>query len=104
MGYIVNRGVENINTSDSVCVVERVCRCMSRQSSHEMMLEIEETCRQYCQRYPDDNQISASGAAIVSENSDVCDTVHSQYCRRHGESGRLQMCAAHCTQEEFCVS
>ena len=108
VSYVVNEveltEEERGNLSNrTLCVIERVCQCLSRPARHNFLLEIEETCHQYCLSTGNSNQTSQlTGGPLGS--SGMCSTVHSHYCRRHRVDGRPQKCAAYCAQEDVCVS
>ena len=100
----VLNGTHNVETDGNVteCLLERVCHCLSRNANHRKLLEAEEICRLLCVM-PDTSDTMSSWTGTLNGNDDVCDQVHSQYCRRHRTSGRPTECASVCVQEDSCV-
>ena len=83
--------------NETLCVLERVCQCLSRKANHSVLLEIEDTCRESCSLR---NREKNPGLGNPRD-SVVCHKVHSQYCRRLNRHGK---CASYCAQEDYCVS
>lgn len=110
LAYVVNEFPDNTEeienaSNKTLCVLERVCQCLSREAHHKLLVKTEKTCRGYCLPTGGRNR-TGTKTPLSREpiNLDVCQRVHSQYCRRHGEDGQPQECAAYCAQEDTCVS
>ena len=90
------------------CLLDRICRCLSRNANHSVLAEIEEICRQVCLRpIPNISDSSANTSSdimgVLHGDNQVCDPVQSQYCRRHRRQGRPAECARVCVLEDSCV-
>ena len=113
---VLNDTIEGETTANAIrpCLLDRICRCLSRNASHSVLEEIEDICRQVCLRPTPNMNVSNSSdntrrntampiMGILHDDNGVCDPVHSQYCRRHGRRGRPAECARVCVLEDSCV-
>ena len=99
--------MENESRNITQCLLRRVCKCLSRNTEHKMIENVEESCQELCTMPPNIRaSLMTKMMPHMSLNGDreVCDPVHSQYCRRHRRMGRPTECARVCVQEGSCVS
>ena len=110
VGYTVAALMEDReNRTVTPCLLGRMCDCLSRQANHPILPTVEEVCRLLCV-LPETGSSTLFARThlnlmgLLNSNTTVCDSVHSQYCRRHTEAGRTTDCARVCVQENSCVS